>query len=330
MAEELDDPREVAWHPRLARSVEGQGEAWQRFASAFQSGRPHHAWLLTGHRGIGKATLAYKMAEHVLAASNPIQTARWIASRSHPDLFVLERSFNDSKPRRLRQEIVVDDARQMADFFSRTSGSGGWRVAIVDCADELNSEAANALLKLVEEPPPKALILLVSHRPGRLLRTLRSRCRTLAVAALDTATTCGVVERLPLLQVPSADTLRMAASLSGGSPGRTLELLDSGGARAFEAFLNLKSLGAAAKLSVAGHFGQRQAAVADFETFMELLLDWLAREAAREPAAARGYRLAHAHQKIAADRSVAAGYNLDRRTAVLNALVSIEDALKAA
>ena len=330
MAEELEDPREVPWHPRLAPVLQGQEEAWSHFIAAFASGKPHHAWLLTGNRGIGKATLAYKIAEHVLSQSNPAQTARWIASRAHPDLFVLERSFNDAKPRRLRQEIAVADARQMSEFFARTSASGGWRVAIVDSADELNTEAANALLKLIEEPPSKALILLVSHRPGRLLRTLRSRCRRLAVAPLPTATTVEVLQALPLADKPGLEAQRTAATLSAGSPGRALELLNSAGAKAFDAFLKLKSLSGGAKFSVANNFSQRQAAVADFETFTDLLLNWLAQEAVREAESARSSGLALAHQQIATARGVVAGYNLDRRVAVLNALSAIEDALKAA
>lgn len=330
MAEELDDPREVAWHPQLTPVLVGHDVEQARFHDAFTSGKPHHAWLITGPRGIGKATLAYRLADYVLSFSNANQTGRWIAARAHPDLFVLEREFNDSKPRRLRQEIVVDDARRMSEFFARTSGSGGWRVAIVDSADELNTEAANALLKLIEEPPDKALILLVSHRPGRLLRTLRSRCRRLALSPLSDADVMTAMQRLPLTPVLNSSALDVGVRLSNGSPGRVLELLESSGAKAFEAFQKAKSLAGPAKLAIAGHFSQRQAAVQDFETFADLLLDWLAREAAAQPGTGRALALARAHQQIAVHRGVVAGYNLDRRTAALNALGSIEDALKAA
>ncbi len=308
----------------------GHDEETGRFRDAVASGKPHHAWLMTGPKGIGKATLAYKLADHVLAMTNPTQTGRWIAARAHPDLFVLERGLNDSKPRRLRQEIVVDDARRMSEFFARTSGSGGWRVAIVDAADELNTEAANALLKLIEEPPDKALILLVSHRPGRLLRTLRSRCRRLPLGPLGEADVIAVLRGLPLNQPPAENTLAVAARLSHGAPGRALELLDSGGAKAFDAFQKAKSLAPSVKLAVAAQFSRRQAAVQDYETFTDLLLDWLAREAATLPQSPRALALAQAHQQIAASRGVVMGYNLDRRTAALNALTSIEDALKAA
>lgn len=330
MADDNEDPREVPWHPRHAFQLLGHDSERRRFEDAVASGKPHHAWLLTGPQGIGKATLTYKLAEHVLSISNPTQTARWIAARAHPDLFVLERGLNDSKPRRLRQEIVVDDARRMSEFFARTSGSGGWRVGIVDSADELNTEAANALLKLIEEPPDKALILLVSHRPGRLLRTLRSRCFRLAVGVLRDEDVHAVLRGLPLADTPQPDTLAAAARLAHGSPGRALDLLDSSGAKAFDIFQKARNLAAPVKLAVASQFSQRQAAVQDFETFTDLLLDWLAREAAASAGSGRGLALAHAHQKIAANRGVVAGYNLDRRTAALNAIVSIEDALKAA
>jgi len=330
VAEELEDPRETPWHPRHANRVVGHEPEIERFIAAIKSGRPHHAWLITGQKGIGKATLAYKMAEHVLSLSNPAQTSRWIAARSHPDLFVLERGFTDSKPRRLRQEIVVDDARRMSEFFGRTSGGGGWRMAIVDSADDLNTEAANAILKLVEEPPDKSLILLVSHRPGRLLRTLRSRCRRLDLAGLDETNVLTVLEGLPLGEKADAESLANAAHMSGGSPGRALELRGNAGAAAFDAFVKAKALSAGTKLAVAGHFSQRQAAVQDFEVFADLLLDWLAREVAAAPETGRAAALARAHAEIAASRGVVAGYNLDRRTAALNALAAIEDALKAA
>lgn len=330
MAEEPDDPREVPWHPRLAEKVLGHARAQDVFRSAFASGRPHHAWLMTGARGIGKATLAYKLAEEILTGGHAGQSRRWIAARAHPDLFVLERSIGDQKPRRLRQEISVDDARRMSEFFARTSGSGGWRVGIVDCADDLNTESANALLKLIEEPPGKALILLVCHQPGRLLRTLRSRCMRLPLEALSDGDVETIVRALPLPAQPEQAALDTALRLSGGSPGRALELIDSEGARAFDAFTKAKHLTPATRIAIAGRFAQRQAAVGDFETFVDLLLEWLARESAAAAASATGLKLAEAHRRIAELQAIAAGYNLDRRNAVIAALGLVEDALKAA
>ncbi len=327
MAEDLVDPREVAWHPRFSTSVLGHAEAQASFSRAFASGRPHHAWLLMGALGIGKATLAYAFARHVLSQSmKPEQVERWVHARAHPDLAVLERSFNDAKPRKLRAEISVDDVRAFIDFFARTSGSGGWRVGLVDAADDLNSESANALLKLVEEPPSKTLILLVCHAPGKLLRTLRSRCRKLPLSGLEDAQTLQVLQTLPLEPVVDLKALQQAALISGGSPGLALHLLRSEGAKAFQSFVAAKRLDAPMRLSIGQHFATRAAAQADFDVFMGLLLEWLATRARQNSNAT----LAKLHEDLSRQQSIVSGYNLDRRSAVMEALSLVDQALKAA
>lgn len=327
MAEELEDPREVPWHPRNATHIVGHRLAVDHFNKAFASGRPHHAWLMMGPSGIGKATLAYKLAEQILAtAGKPDQARRWITSRAHPDLAVLERGFNDSKPRKLRAEISVDEARAFIDFFNRTSGSGGWRVGLVDCADDLTSEAANALLKLIEEPPSKALILIVCHVPGRILRTLRSRCMRLPLNALSPDDNLSVLNNLPLEPKPNTGELQSAAGISGGRPGHALQLLNSEGAKAFSRFIKLPRNDAASRVAIGNHFASRAAAVHDFDVFMSLLLEWLADKAAKT----RQNSLAELYSQLMQEASITDGYNLDRRTAVIQALAKVEDALKAA
>jgi DNA polymerase III subunit delta' len=327
LADEVEDPREVPWHPRFAVSVRGHDVAFDGFKDAFASGRPHHAWLLTGPMGIGKATLAYAMARHVLSQSmTPQQVERWVHARAHPDLAMLERSFNDSKPRKLRAEIAVDDARKFIDFFGQTAGGDGWRVGLVDAADDLNTESANALLKLVEEPPTKALILLVCHAPGKLLRTLQSRCRKLPLSALDDEQTREVLSNLPLKPAVDVAKLSSAAEISGGSPGFALQLLNSEGAKAFQTFLAAKRLDAPVRNAVGQHFTTRAAAVQDFEIFMELLLEWLAGQARQN----NHIGLANLHGLLAQQQSVVSGYNLDRRVAVMDALLQVDLALKAA
>jgi len=182
--------------PRQAERLVGHDAALAAFHAAWRGGRLHHAWLIGGPPGIGKATLAFRIARWVLAggpetdaslALPPSHPAfRKVAIGSHPDLAVLERSEN-TKTGRMRTEIVVDDVRTLASFLRLTPAESDWRVAIVDPADDLNREAANALLKILEEPPPRALVLLVAHAPGRLLPTIRSRCRRLMLRPLAEA-----------------------------------------------------------------------------------------------------------------------------------------------
>ena len=158
------------------------------FEEALRRGRLHHAWLLWGPRGVGKARFALRAARRLLGARpdadyGPLGSApddpvsRLISARSHPDFLLLEREVPDGKPRR---NIPVDEARRLPDFFSRSPALAPHRVAVIDAADDLNPNAANAVLKTLEEPPPRGVVLLVSHSPGRLLDTIRSRCRRLA------------------------------------------------------------------------------------------------------------------------------------------------------
>ncbi len=192
--------------PRANPDLVGHESAEAALRRLFQSGRMPHAVLMTGPRGIGKATLAYRFARFVLAhGANGDDVGRLaedegtlavpaasgvfrrVASGGHADLLSVERAY-DPRRRRLRSEIVVDETREIAAFLRLTAGEGGWRVVIVDGADAMNRSAANALLKILEEPPRQALLLLVAHNPGRLLPTIRSRCRRFpmtAVAAVD-------------------------------------------------------------------------------------------------------------------------------------------------
>jgi DNA polymerase-3 subunit delta' len=215
--------------PRANSDLLGHEAAERIWGQARASGRLHHAWLITGTRGIGKATLAYRLARGLLGGDSldpgdPV--FRRIAAGTHAGLMTVERGM-DEKTRRMRREIVVDEVRAVTQFLRRTAGEGGARVVIVDGAEEMNPNAANALLKLLEEPPPGALLLLVCHAPGLLPATIRSRCRRLRLSPLQVSEVETLLGRaLPDL---SADERAQMAALAEGSIGRALALAEGDG-----------------------------------------------------------------------------------------------------
>lgn len=340
-----EDPRETDIHPRRRTNLVGHRETEQQLLRAYQSGRMHHAWLLAGPRGIGKATLAYRLARFILQFPKPelaldrstlyvppeAAAAKRIVSRGHPDLLVLERQF-DPKRERLKSEIVIEDAREASEFFSRTAGEGGWRICIVDSADDLNSASANALLKILEEPPARCLFLLVSHQPGSLLRTIRSRSLRVDLRPLSNDETLSVLKDVSGEGDDQA-ALERAGILAAGSPGRALELLANKGAEIFAGFRTTMSerggLQPAEQFRLADRFSGRDGAE-DFDIFCELLLGWTAGEARRFAGVGKGAAMAGAHGDIAHSIRLTNALNLDRRQAILDAMSRLEEAMKAA
>lgn len=238
-------------HPRDVFDLIGHEAPEAAFEDARSRGRLHHAWLLTGPEGVGKATFAFRAARRLLGApldqrfgvlgSSPDHTvSRLVMARSHPDLLVIERVGEDGKP---RKTIPVDEVRKLSEFFSKSPASAPHRVAIIDAADDLNVNAANAVLKTLEEPPPHGILLLVAHSPGRLLATIRSRCRRLGFAPLaETRVAEFVADRAG---VNDEDAVHLAR-MSGGAPGRAWSLAQQGAVAVDEAARNL--LGALPKL----------------------------------------------------------------------------------
>ena len=229
-------------HPRHAAACFGHTMAEARFLEAYNAGRLHHAWLLHGPKGVGKATFAYRAARFLLADAKPETEdglfgpprppenmdrpsddpgVRRVIAASHADLTTME-------PERAGRQISAEAARTLIHSAQLTAGEGAWRVAIIDAADDLNRSAANILLKLLEEPPVRTVLFLISHNPGRLLPTIRSRCARLAFHPLEDEPTA----RILASRRPDAepDAMGAAIRLAGGSPGRALALLDAGGA----------------------------------------------------------------------------------------------------
>ena len=297
MAEENGQP----WpEPRANPRLLGHEDAEAALLRAKESGRLPHAWLLTGPRGVGKATLAFRFARFLLAGGgeNAAQGAalfgeadlpqtglalpeespifRRVAAGGESDLLTLARGYND-KTKKLRSEIIVEDTRNAIGFLRMTSGGGGYRMLIVDSVDDMGSSAANALLKVLEEPPEQAVLLLISHSPGGLLPTIRSRCRKLRMTGLpedvlvqlldDYAPDLGSDEKLAL------------ARMSGGSIGRALTLSRNGGLELYQEMIAV--LSSLPKLDIPRVYGfgdklARDQSGDSFRTGGDLLCNWLA------------------------------------------------------
>ncbi len=248
------DRIEDAPHPRETRALLGQTNAETAFLDAFNTGRMHHGWLITGPRGVGKATLAWRIAQFLLTqpshaddglfgAPPPPETldvpedhpvAQRIAALSEPHLFLLRRAV-DEKKGTLKTVITVDEVRKLKGFFALSATDGGRRVVIVDAADEMNVNAANALLKLLEEPPEDAVLLLISHQPSRLLPTIRSRCRELRCTTLNAGDMAAALAAAGA-SIEDPDAL---AALSGGSVGEAMRLTKLDGLQAYQDLVGL-------------------------------------------------------------------------------------------
>lgn len=240
-------------HPRETLQLFGQDQAEQDFLSAFNSDRLHHGWLLTGPQGIGKATLAWRIARFLLAtppaeeglfgAPPPVTSlsidpehpvSHRIQALAEPGLASITRSYNDKG--KLRDQIVVDDVRALTRFFGLSATDGGRRVVIVDAADDMNTSAANALLKMLEEPPARTTILLISHQPSRLLPTIRSRCRTLRLGPLSPDHMQAALSQAGAELPETTDHL---AALAAGSVGAALRLLNLGGLKIYDEVIQI-------------------------------------------------------------------------------------------
>ena len=359
--------------PRANPDLFGHEGTEQGLLESFRNGQLAHALLIAGPKGVGKATLAYRFARFLLASdrerkgeeindllgpdapSSPTSDLyvdlhspifKRVASAGHADLIGIERRV-DEKTGKKRGEIVVEDVRGIGQFLSLTPAEGGWRIVIIDSADDLNRNAANAVLKVLEEPPRRSLLMLVSHNPGRLLPTIRSRCRKISLKPLAEAWIADLVHRhRPDL---AHDAAALLARLAEGSVGRALALADGNGIELYQELDDLLQTLPGLDILRLHAFGDRlaKAGAEDlFATAMTLLrgrLSRLVRLRAAPASLARSgegdwaERLAQAAsldrwldvwEKITRLLARVDGANLDRKQVVLNVFLTLEDAVR--
>jgi DNA polymerase-3 subunit delta' len=324
-------------HPRERIDLIGHADAEAAVLAAWAVDRLPHAWLIGGREGIGKATLAYRIARFVLSNPKPGASSlhvavdhpasRQIAALAHPDLLVLRRVAEEGK--KLPSEIPVAQARRTVTFFGSTAAYGGYRVCVVDSIDEMNRFGANALLKVLEEPPPRSLLLIVSHAPGRVLATIRSRCQRVMLRPLSTADVTRVLESLaPAMPDLNPVQFAQAAEASGGSARHALALLTGEG-------LEVRNLtrAALARLPVTDGLalhalGDRMAGEEGLAVFAETVEDWLADAARAKAEPARLARLAETWEKVRRAAAEAEVFRLDRKPLVFQVFAMLAEATR--
>jgi len=331
--------------PSLNPILIGHDDALKQVAEASKSGRMHHAWLISGIEGIGKATLGWHIAHHLLSnGENPLgnidakhPAAKLVLAEAHPDMLVVKRMPNDKGD--LRDVIVVDDALKIASFLHKTATHNGWRVVIIDEAHALNRHGQNAILKILEEPPPRALIIMTATSPGGLLPTIRSRCRQLALAPLGDAAMRTILARFAP-EIEGEELTRLIA-LSGGSVGFALKIVRAEALPLYEELLEL--LEAMPELDVPRlhKLADRMSRKADAESFgvvTTLLADLLRRDA-HARATGNGRAEVALPANLALDRVLqlwdrtratfvlAETANLDRKLAFIKAMSDIRRAV---
>lgn len=316
-------------HPRDRFDLVPDAGAEVAFIDALERGRLHHAWLLCGVEGLGKATFAYRAARRLLGAApdagrGPLGTrpgdpvSRLISAQSHPDLLVLERLVEGGKT---KKSISVDQARDLPEFFSKSPSQAEYRVAIVDAADDLNVNAANALLKILEEPPERGVLFLVTHAPGRLLATIRSRCRRLAFPVWPEAALADLVRSRTGLD--DAEAARIAG-MAGGSPGAALNLSTAATLEIdalVRGWVDSPSVDRAEQLAMADTFrgGEGQA---KFDMVLDRLMAAVKTRAVQE-GGGQGARWAELWTRLSELPDRTAGLNMDRGDALQGALADL-------
>lgn len=330
----------------------GHEEAEKLFLDAWKKGSLHNSWLISGIRGIGKATLAYRLARFILSADTSAKekytsleispsapAVRLMSNNAHPDFKVLERDFTEQERKKIMKAIKdgerlsndelkemkksafirVDDVRTVNDFLSRRSSQDGWRIVLIDSVDDMNTASANAILKILEEPPYKTLMLLVSHNPERLLPTIRSRCAKLSLHPLAENQVASLLRRyrpsLPETQI------KKIAAISSGSIGKALNYVDNDALKRYDQLSGIAFSGKNFKINDITDFCA--AAVSGEESYaltQELVFKFLS-EAAKAAADPSG--LAAVWESAVRTFAQTDSLNMDKRQALMNIIVSI-------
>jgi DNA polymerase-3 subunit delta' len=331
-------------HPRHARILIGHEAAEAELLAAYRQRRLAHAWLITGAEGIGKATLAWRFARFLLANPDPAAirvreandlsvdpnhpAARQLAALAHPDFSLVRREWK-TNPKRLGAEIAVEDVRAALEVFQMSAAFGGWRVCIVDCAEDLNRSSANALLKVIEEPPQRSVILVVSHRPGQVLATIRSRCRRLRLDPLSETDIADVVSSVgPPWSEAGAAAIAGAVRGANGSAREALARLSPEwkvvGALIDSTISSLPRPDPRVVMKLADALADRAASNA-YQTFHRELYDWLAGYALTSASSiTRAEELGGLWDRIRQAARETEELNLDRRLHVLSIFSEIE------
>jgi DNA polymerase-3 subunit delta' len=334
--------------PREQMRLIGHAREERLLLDAYRSGRIHHGWIFGGIKGSGKATLAFRFARFVLANPDPnapavqaatslavdpsLPVSRRVATGAHVDLLHLKRPW-DEKAKRFKTEVPVDEVRRTVGFFGSTAGEGGWRIAIVDPADELNANAANALLKILEEPPARSLFLVIANHPGRLLPTIRSRCRTLTLAPLSVKDVHDGMIALGIGQGHADNILQSVATLSDGSLRRAALLLELGGVDIWNGVSRLMTGLPRVDLK-AVHVLADQVSSRGADDVWELGIEFIVRAIHAHATSLAGgdlaasARWAKLHADLLAQVATAEALNLDRKALVLSIFRAIQATAK--
>lgn len=334
-------------HPAETVELVGHEETVSQILQQYTSGRMHHALLLTGPRGIGKATLAMRIAAHVFrhpvgsyaplvldhAEMNDAINGK-IAARSHPNLLHMTRPWDD-KTKKFKTQLTVDVIRLTVPFFGTSRGEEGWRIAIVDAADDMNASAANALLKILEEPPHNTLFFVLSHSPAKVLPTIRSRCQQVSLKPLEEAQVLSILDKFGALDGLSADDTALLGRLAKGSVRAGLLLTRENGLEIYKSFMTAcQRLDRPdwAQIQTMAEKVTARGKEDGFRLLLEFANEFMEGHAAGRLGGKNDIsslaRWAHVWEKTQNSTRIADGYNLDKKQVILNLFQDMGEAAR--